>query len=258
LRDISKRSLLNCPVMNRYLVILSLFALCYSCSEPTLRKKGYAVHGIDISHYQRYVNWEVVANQGIHFVFVKASEGESHGDSLYCKNWEEIKRVGIKRGAYHFFRPSISPLLQAENFINTVELTHGDLTPVLDVEVTDGVAADALLEGIQKWLHVVESVYKAKPIIYSNQKFFNNYLFRDFRDYPIWIARYSSWRKPHLYSGNDWLFWQYGSRGRLDGIDVNVDFNVFKGSLADLEKFCISIPESSPAAKPIGDTLANP
>jgi len=256
LRCARQRSFLISLIMNRHFVILSILALCYSCSEPTVRKDGYEVHGIDISHYQKDIDWEAVANQGVNFAFVKASEGENFGDSLYCKNWEEIKRVGIKRGAYHFFRPSISPLLQAENFISTVEFTHGDLAPVLDVEVTDGVTPDALLRSVKIWIHIVESVYEVKPIIYSNQKFFNKYLCRDFENYPIWIARYSSWWKPHLASGNNWHFWQYGNTGHIAGIAGDVDFNVFKGNLADLEALCVVVPEPSPAERPAVDTLA--
>ncbi len=231
-------------------------ALCYSCNERTVRKEEFEVHGIDISHYQKNIDWEVVAQQGVNFAFVKASEGENFGDSLYCKNWEEIKRVGIKRGAYHFFRPSISPVLQAENFISTVELTRGDLAPVLDVEVTEGVGTEVLLHGIKSWIHAIESVYEIKPIIYSNQKFFNKYLSKEFKNYPIWIARYSYWRNPRLALGNDWHFWQYGNTGRIEGIAGNVDFNVFKGSLSDLEAFCIVVPEPSPDIVPAVDSLA--
>ena len=34
-----------------------------------------------------------------------------------------------------------------------------------------------------------------------------------------------------------WTFWQYSEKGRINGINANVDLNVFNGSLEDLYKF---------------------
>lgn len=223
----------------RLLIPISLLFLLFSCNNPTQRLDDFEVHGIDISRYQSFINWEKIWEQDIHFAFAKATEGREHRDTTFIRNWLEMKRVGIKRGAYHFFRPTISASLQAQNFINFVEIEGGDLPPVLDVEVTDGVSKTALLDGIRTWLFQVEINYNIKPIIYTNQDFFNEYIAGNFEDYPIWVARYSSWRKPCLHSKQDWHFWQYGNRGRLEGIEGDVDFNVFKGSFEELEDLCL-------------------
>jgi lysozyme len=58
-----------------------------------------------------------------------------------------------------------------------------------------------------------------------------------FDEYPLWIARYNT-REPTLACGRDWQFWQYGSRGKIEGISGNVDFNVFHGSLEQLDSLC--------------------
>lgn len=219
-------------------VILFFVVLLLSCNRPTIRMNDYAVHGIDVSHYQADINWDKIANQNIHFAFAKATEGMNHIDTLFCHNWAEMNRVGIVRGAYHFFRPTTSASLQAQNFVDIVEMEYGDLPPVLDVEVTDGVAEADLIEGIQTWLGIVEAETNITPIIYTNQKFFNKYLAHHFPNHPIWIARYNSLYEPHLAGNRAWDFWQYGCRGRLDGIDGDVDFNVFKGTLLELEQLC--------------------
>ena len=57
----------------------------------------------------------------------------------------------------------------------------------------------------------------------------------NFDEYPIWIARYST-SDPTLTFGNSWIFWQYGNRGYVKGIEGYVDLNVFNGRLEDLEK----------------------
>ncbi len=229
--------------IKRHIVLLGAVVLLFGCNKQTVRKEGFEVHGIDVSHYQKHIDWNAIAGQDVRFAFVKATEGETFRDTLFCKNWIEIKEAGIKRGAYHFFRPRVPAAAQASNFLGWISLDHGDLPPVLDVEVLDGVSPIDLRAGIQGWLDFMEDNYKIKPIIYTHQKFFNSYLAGYFSDYPIWIARYSSWRNPCLSEGSQWSFWQYGNRGRLQGINGDVDFNVFKGSLAELDDFCLVRPQ---------------
>ena len=222
----------------RYLVIiLTLMFTVYSCRYETVQMGDFEVHGIDVSHYQAKINWDTIVDQDIRFAFVKATEGATHVDTLYCHNWSEMQRVGLKRGAYHFFRPKTSPVAQAQNFIEQVEMNDGDLPPVLDIEVRDDVSRRRLVDAVRTWLIIVETRYDVKPILYTNIKFYNRYLAGHFNEYPVWIARYNT-REPELSCGREWDFWQYGNKGLLEGIDGYVDFNVFKGSLLELENFC--------------------
>jgi len=225
-------------VVKRYLIISVLIgALVYACQLETKRMSNYAVHGIDVSHHQSFINWDSVAMAEVDFAFVKATEGMTFSDSLFRQNWPKIKSAGIKRGAYHFFRPRTAADEQASNFTAHVELEEGDLPPVLDVEVLDGVSKVQLLTGILNWLYLIEIHYGVRPILYTNLKFYNKYLAGHFDEYPLWIARYNT-REPTLACGRDWQFWQYGNRGRVDGITGDVDFNVFYGSLQQLDSLC--------------------
>ena len=133
---------------------------------------GFAVHGIDVSHHQAEVNWDTVAAQGIDFAFIKATEGQDFRDNCFIQNWQELKRVGIKRGAYHFFHPTLSAKVQANNFIQTVDMDFGDLPPVLDFEVINKVGKKEIIQQLQTWLDLVEAHYKIRPIIYTNQKLY--------------------------------------------------------------------------------------
>jgi len=137
--------------MLKKIIFLSiLICTLYACSSDTHRMEGFEVHGIDISHHQSYINWDTVASQPIDFAFVKATEGETFSDSLFSYNWNEMSRVEIKRGAYHFFRPNISVENQAKNFIDQVDLKEGDLPPVLDVEVFEGISLSILIIKLTK------------------------------------------------------------------------------------------------------------
>lgn len=226
------------------------------------------MHGIDVSHYQKQIDWQKVASQGVQFAFIKASEGKTFQDSLFCKNWAELQNAGIRRGAYHFYRPGTSAKEQASNFLQIIDLAHGDLPPVLDVEVVDEQSPEELVAGVKEWLRIVEEKCLVKPILYTNQRFFNRYIAGQLTGYPIWIARYSSWRDPALEKGQVWQFWQYGNRGRLDGIDGDVDFNVFNGSAADLANLSLhrpaplldrypEPPPPAPADPPVADEGAS-
>lgn len=227
--------------MKNTLIIALFLSLLLGCQSETKRMDQYEVHGIDISHHQKQIDWEEVAKSKVQFAFVKASEGENFQDSLFCTNWQSLKEVGIRRGAYHFFRPKKSGLFQAQNFITDVKLEAGDMPPVLDVEVLDGVSSTVLVNRMKSWLNIIESHYRIKPIIYTNLKFYHQHLIGSFEDYPIWIARYS-YRKPFFLDGRTWAFWQYGNKGQLEGIKGDVDFNVFYGTEADMEALCYKKP----------------
>lgn len=204
----------------------------------TERISDYEIEGIDISKYQRYIGWDLVAAQGFDFAIVKASEGANLTDTHFGQNWSSIKQVGMRRGAYHFFRPNISALAQAKNYLDKVPLEPGDLPPVLDVEEDDGASREMIISRMQAWLDIVEARYKVKPIIYTNLKFYYNYVAGNFDQYPLWIAKYNS-VPPQLVNDKQLKIWQYGHKGRVDGIEGHVDLNVFIGSGEDFRRFCI-------------------
>ncbi|HFC00157.1 MAG TPA: glycoside hydrolase family 25 protein [Phaeodactylibacter sp.] len=224
-------------------VFISFFLA--SCNQPTQRRTDYEIQGIDVSRYQSHIDWKKVANQDITFAFVKASEGETISDNFFCQNWKEMKDAGIRRGAYHFFRPKTAVLTQVRNFMDNVFLEKGDLPPVLDVEVLDGVSSEDLVIRIKTWLEIIENEYNIRPIIYTNLKFYNTHLAETFAEYPVWIARYNHYFEPQLANDKKWMFWQYGNRGRIDGINGDVDFNVFHGTMEDFEKLCYTPEEIS-------------
>lgn len=211
------------------LFVLLLIALLSSCDQPTQRLDGYDIHGIDVSHHQKEINWDSVASQGIHFTFIKATEGETHQDTKFAHNWSEANRVGLKRGAYHFFRPGVPGLNQALNFIENVPIGLGDLPPVLDIEVTDNVSDVVVINRIRSWLQIIEKHYQIRPIIYTNQKYYKRFIAGNFDDYPFWLARFGEYA-PSLPANQRWSFWQYGERGQVKGIEGPVDLNVFIGT----------------------------
>ncbi len=213
------------------------------------------LQGIDVSHYQKQIDWETVLEKhDLHFAFVKATEGSDFADSLFCRNWETLRDLGIRRGAYHYFRPYGCGYEQALHFLQTVELEPGDLAPVLDVETTDNMPTEIMLEEVRIWLQTVERSLNVRPILYTNQNFYERYLANVFDDHPLWIARYSE-QAPELSRGASWDFWQYANDGCVDGISQKVDLNVFRGTPQMLDRLCWFPSES--LLQPV-DTAAEP
>jgi len=211
--------------------------------------EGYEIHGIDISHYQGDIDWEVLRNQGmidkcpIRFVMIKATEGTDRIDPNFQDNFTQALEYGFTRGAYHFYSVHSPAREQADFFIQNVGLEKGDLPPVLDVEHKPKNQSDEEFRlSVLQWLDIVEAHYGVKPILYTYYKFKKQYLSdKRFDQYPYWIAHY--YVDSIEYKG-PWKFWQHTDVGKLPGIRGYVDFDVYNGSYYDLRQLTIGSQET--------------
>jgi len=198
--------------------------------------------GIDVSQYQGKILWDSVhlINQKfpIDFIFVRATMGEKARDSKFQRNWDGVNSINKLRGAYHYFRPNENSIKQANNFIRTVNLKPGDLPPVLDIEERpSSQSMDSLRVGLKRWLDRVEEHYNVRPIVYSGDSYFTDFLEKEFKDYKLWIANYNFWvESPKAH----WDIWQFSEKGSVNGINGFVDLNMYESNVEDLEK--LSIP----------------
>lgn len=202
-----------------------------------LEKKGAKAVGLDVSEYQGKINWSEVDSlekqYRIDFVFVRATVGNDRLDRKFKENWLGAKKQKRIRGAYHYYRPNENSLEQAELFIKTVSLQKGDLPPVLDIEkLPENQSVERLKLGLRRWLKSVEAHYKVKPIIYTGESYYDDFLKEEFSDYLFWIANYNFYREK---MDEDWLFWQFTEKASVSGIKGNVDVNIYNGDLQQLE-----------------------
>lgn len=194
--------------------------------------QNYNIHGIDVSWYQGFIDWQLVKEMkdrdvSIQFTFIKATEGIENIDRQFKRNWKKAGEAGITKGAYHYFVASKSGKQQAMNFIKNVTLQAGDLPPVLDVEDLFGVKPAQMRKEVKDWLAAVEAHYKVKPIIYTYVSFYSTFLGDQFMQYPLWAAHYHERDKPRI--DRTFAFWQHSEEGRVNGIVQHVDFDVFNG-----------------------------
>jgi lysozyme len=200
------------------------------------RHKGKVV-GIDVSEFQGKIKWNELGlleeKYPVNFVFVRATAGKDRIDRQFNRNWAGSKDIKLLRGAYHYYRPNENSIAQANLFIKTVKLQKGDLPPVLDIEqLPKNQSLDSLKKGLKRWLLKVEDHYKVRPIIYTGESYFSDFLKDEFGEYLFWIANYNFYREK---IEEDWLFWQFTEKASLPGIKHNVDVNIYNGDLQQLQ-----------------------
>lgn len=199
-----------------------------------------AIQGIDVSHYQKAIDWEKVANAGVQFAYAKASEGASFTDPMFATNFAGIRGAGLLRGAYHFFDAGAAPLEQVACFLKVLgPPVASDLPPMLDLESGESKDGPTIVSGALQWLDQVQKAVGRTPVLYCSASFWTDVLGNpeQLMEFPFWIANYTLADQPTLPAGRaSYALWQYAQTGTVDGISTHVDLDWFNGSLDQLRQ----------------------
>jgi len=205
------------------------------------------VLGIDVSNWQGNINWEQVKAEGYTFAWAKSTEGMTYTDPMFFTNMENGLNANVVMGAYHFARPdNNTPQEDAMNFLNIASayIGSGFLPPVLDLEnpysggqaivLTDMFTSEELSNWAQEWMIEVETQTGIAPFIYINGNY-ANYLNSSLTEYGLWFAQPDENLSPPINIGSweNWKFKQYSWWGSIDGVQGDVDLNIFNGTLQD-------------------------
>ncbi len=213
--------------------------------------------GIDVSGYQGTIDWGHVSTDYA-FAYIKATEGEHVTDSHFERNADGCALAGMISGAYHFFRPTVDATLQAERFLKAIE-NRTSLPPALDVEVWDGVEPEKLLTEVLKWIDIVGHTTGVTPVLYTSPSFWAR-----MPKSPIatsipallWVAHWGV-TTPDVPSPSwdRWTFWQNSAKGHVQGIEGDVDLDVYNGSLDELRRYLTGRSDTIPVE---GNVTPNP
>ncbi len=205
------------------------------------------IYGIDVSHWQGNIDWELLSEDGYTFSWVKATEGMTYTDPMFFNNISNGMATDIVMGAYHFARPDNNTAEEdATNFLNIASdyIGPGFLPPVLDLEnpysggqvivLTDLFTAQQLSDWVAEWMGLVEASTGISPFIYINGNF-ANYLNPSLNSYGLWFAQPDENLDPptNIGSWSEWGFKQYSWWGNVSGINGDVDLNIFNGSISE-------------------------
>jgi lysozyme len=190
--------------------------------------------GIDVSNHQGLIDWDLVPTAGVQFAFAKASEGDYFNDGWFSRNWSEMRRVGLNRGAYHFARPSSAGAeTEASFFLASVNhaggLEPGDML-VLDME-DEKYHGDAASWSID-FCEYLAGHTGFDPIIYTGPWYLDSRGMDDLElgQFPLWLAAYQQQMPVPPDPWSAVSFWQYTSSGHIPGVRGDCDVNVFNGA----------------------------
>jgi lysozyme len=180
------------------------------------------IKGIDVSHHNGNIDWKKVANDGVKFAFIKASEGFIFVDSKFRINVEGANAAGVKTGAYHYakFSTVSEALAEAKHFISVVSAVNLTYPVVLDLEEDKKKAGKKVLtEAAVTFLNTVKATGRT-VLLYSGKSFLESNLDESkLKDVPLWVARYNT------ILGRSADIWQHSDKGIVPGILGHVDLN---------------------------------
>ena len=234
----------------RLLVVLAALILCAGIfaglvwkgvirlNEPFAER--YPVRGADVSHYQGEVDFDRLAEQGLQFVFIKATEGSSHVDARFSENLARVQTSPLRYGFYHFFSYDSAGIDQAAQIIAHVPVMEDMLPPVIDVEfygdyTVHPAEPEAVRTELRAMIDALAGHYQTPPILYCTRRAWQLYIRDNFDDCDLWIR--DVYFTP---SDGPWTFWQYTDRAVLDGYSGDepcIDLNVFSGTPDDFRRY---------------------
>jgi len=194
------------------------------------------VPGIDVSRWQRGINWDRVAEGGHRFAAIRATIGNYYTDPRFYVNWEEARDAGLFVSAYHVVAPERPADSQMNRFFEVLADRRSDLPLVLDVELSREVGSEAITECVAACAGAVEDETGRKPVIYTARWFWDRHVEDrpEWADYDLWVAHYGV-QDPTLPSSWDtWTIWQHSDHGEVTGIGPATDLNWFNGGEEDL------------------------
>ena len=180
--------------------------------------------GVDISTWQKNVDYLKLKANGIEFAIIRAGYGknESQKDNMFEKHYTGCVYAGMKVGAYLYSYASTieGAKLEAENCLKFIKDKQFDLPIFYDVEDKNqqNIDRNTLTEMCKVFCDtIINAGYQVG--VYANLYWFNNKLnVKELEKYNIWLAQWNS--KP---TANLWVdIWQYdvgtieGNVGKID------------------------------------------
>ncbi len=197
--------------------------------------EGATVFGIDVSKWNKDIDWEKVKAAGVEFAIIRCGyRGSKTGalvqDPYFEKNIKGATDAGIRVGLY-FFTQAVTPVEAVEeaSMVLMFAKQHKISYPLyID---TEGAGGNGRADSLDKetrtavckaFCETIENAGYTAGVYASKSWLLNNLDMEQLSAYSTWLAQYSS--QP-TYEG-DYDMWQYTSAGKIDGISTLVDYNV--------------------------------
>ena len=234
-------------------IIIRLAAFIGSTSMHHLTDEGLThaerfadslkVHGIDVSIYQKDINWKKVKSAEADFAFIRAGyrdskTGELCEDEMFEKNMKAARKAGIMKGAY-FYSQAITPKEaeeEADYLLDLVDDYDVEMPLAIDFEIYQGGRLDqAIQTGNMAYasayhdivLAFCDKVEKAgyESCVYSSYDMLTNYMDSNIigDEATVWVAQYGG----KCDVEGEYMFWQCAEDAEMSGIEGTVDHDIW-------------------------------
>lgn len=195
-----------------------------------------AIKGIDVSRYQESIDWEKVAADGVRFAIIRMgyrgySTAKLVTDEQFENNIKGAIKAGIDVGVY-FVTQAISVEEAEEEAAYVMEAIAPykiSFPIVLDIEdAASSSARTNTLTAAERTDYAIAFCEAVKrkgytPMLYCNIRWFMEKLeLSRLTKYDKWFAQY--FNRPFF--PYEFQIWQYTNKGRVDGINGDVDLNL--------------------------------
>ncbi len=210
-------------------------------------RDGVSVTGIDVSHWQKLVDWEQVKESGVDFAMIRLGyrgyeQGGLNLDSYATANLDGAIAAGLDVGVY-FFSQAITPEEAEEEayfVLEHLEPYKDSITMpvVFDWEHVSNANArtanmrdpDMLTDCTLAFLQTIEAA-GYRTMVYFNRTQSWKYLnLEELNDYEFWLAAYTQ-RMDFPYKIQ---MWQYTNTGKVPGVVGDCDINIYFPETPDI------------------------
>lgn len=200
-----------------------------------IRRDGNAKFGIDVSKWNKEIDWDKVKEAGVQYAIIRVGyRGSATGalveDPYFEKNIRGAIASDIPVGVY-FFTQATNEVEAVEEASMVIQLCSDfklDYPVFIDTESAGGNGRADKLDAETRTLVCEAFCTTMKNAgydagVYASRNWLNENLISDrLEKHIVWLAEY---RETPLYQGY-YQMWQYSSNGTVDGIEGRVDMNI--------------------------------
>ena len=192
------------------------------------------VQGVDVSEYQGEIDFDKLKEAGIQFVCMRSTKKSMNPDVYFERNLKECitHRIDYSCYKYAYALDSQRAITEARSVCELMR-SYGVKMPIW-YDLEDDILISLGKDGIEAIVNIFATEcarYGYEVGLYTYQSWYDNYISDALKNkYQFWIARYGKnngqmdFDKPP--KAKNMIAWQYTSKGRVAGINGNVDLDV--------------------------------
>lgn len=190
------------------------------------------IYGIDVSKWQGVIDWNRVYESNVQFVIINILSGRP--DSYFEQNYVGAVKNNIRVGVYVYSYALTTEeiLAEADTALRILAGRKLDFPVFLDLERSEQAALGK--QGVERLAEsflqrIASEGYKVG--IYTNRNWWENYISENLKSkYNFWVAAVDvndDGTIPENLRPSYGVGWQYSWKGKIPGINTNVDLDVF-------------------------------